>query len=278
MNGPDSQTVSLFLLKALKQEGIDHAFLVPGAMIDPFLGDYVKAGIRPIIAAKEDGAAYMSDGYGRARQYFGLCMGIGGPGITNMVTAISAAYEDRSSILVIAGSIKFKWEGKGTFQDSSSTGVDDIPIMRPITEYAEVLPRVDKAESFLKKAITAMRGVENRPAFLSVPLDIQQEPLSASYTPLHLKEPGRVIDYTSVQKVPELLVNSTRIVILAGNGSVWSQAHTEIENFAEEYNIPVVTTMRAKGAISEDNHMSFGVFGIGGSLQANKKLKEIHED
>jgi acetolactate synthase-1/2/3 large subunit len=83
--------VTLFILKALKLEGIDDIFLVPGAMIDSFACEYSKAGIRAIVAAQEGGAAYMADGYGRARQNFGVCMGIGGPGVTNMVTALSAA-------------------------------------------------------------------------------------------------------------------------------------------------------------------------------------------
>ena len=270
MSEPNPQTVSLYILKALKKEGIDHVFLVPGAMIDPFLGDYTKAGLTPIIAAKEDGAAYMADGYGRAKRDFGVVMGIGGPGITNMITSISASYEDRSSILIIAGSIMFKWEGKGTFQDSTSTGVDDIALMKPITEFAEVFPRADKVDPFLRKAIQSMRGVQNRPAFLSAPLDLQQEPLSTTYIPMDRKEPPRVVDGIQVKEIPGLLTNSTLISILAGNGSMLSKADAELTQFANEYNIPVVTTTRAKGAISEEDPMSFGVFGVGGSLQANK--------
>jgi len=239
-------------------------------MIEPFFANFKRAGINPIVSAKEDGAAYMADGYGRARQNFGVCMGIGGPGVTNMVTPISAAYGDRSSVLAIAGSIKFEWRGKGTFQDSSATGVDDIAIMKPMTAFAQIVPKADKTAPFLKKAIEAMRGIENLPAFLSIPLDSLREQFNEPYIPLHLEQPPRIVDDASIQQLPELLARFTRIVILAGNGSVLSQADAEIKEFAKEYSIPVVTTLRAKGAIPEDDPMSFGVFGIGGSLQANK--------
>jgi acetolactate synthase-1/2/3 large subunit len=239
-------------------------------MIEPFFANFKRSGINPIVSAKEDGAAYMADGYGRARKNFGVCMGIGGPGVTNMVTPISAAYGDRSSVLAIAGSIKFEWRGKGTFQDSSATGVDDIAIMKPMTAFAQIVPKIDKTAPFLKKAIEAMRGIENLPAFLSIPLDSLREPFSESYIPLHLTQPPRIVDDVSIQQLPELLASFTRIVILAGNGCVLSQADAEIKEFAKEYNIPVVTTLRAKGAIPEDDPMSFGVFGLGGSLQANK--------
>ena len=239
-------------------------------MIEPFFANFKRSGINPIVSAKEDGAAYMADGYGRARKNFGVCMGIGGPGVTNMVTPISAAYGDRSSVLAIAGSIKFEWRGKGTFQDSSATGVDDIAIMKTMTAFAQIVPKIDKTAPFLKKAIEAMRGIENLPAFLSIPLDSLREPFSESYIPLHLTQPPRIVDDVSIQQLPELLASFTRIVILAGNGCVLSQADAEIKEFAKEYNIPVVTTLRAKGAIPEDDPMSFGVFGLGGSLQANK--------
>ena len=270
MSEQSQDTVALFLLKALKQEGIDHIFLVPGAMLAPFLPHYSRAGITAIVAAHEGGAAYMADGYARARQHFGVCMGIGGPGVTNMATAVAAAYSDRSSVLVIAGTIPVDWEGRGTFQDSSATGVYDDEVLRAMTVFAEAIPDVDNVGSFLKKAIRAMGGVENRPAFLSVFVDLQQAQCSTAYQPLRLKEPARIVDLRTVQQVPDVLAQATRIAILAGNGSVRSGAGAQIQSFAKQYHIPVVTTLRAKGAIAEDDPLSFGVFGLGGSLQANK--------
>lgn len=266
----DSPNVAFFMLNALCQEGIQHIFLVPGAMIDPFLSEYEKAGITAIVAAQEGGAAYMADGYGRARQGFGVCMGIGGPGVTNMVTALSAAYADRTAVLAIAGTIPFTWEGQGTFQDSSPTGIDDHDVLRSMTVFSEEIPDVDHVDSFLKKALRAMGGFENRPAFLSVYLDLQKATLTTPYEPLHLQQPARILDSVSVQSVPEVLAAATRIVILAGNGSVRSRAQADIEHFASAYDIPVVTTLRAKGAIPEDHPLSCGVFGLGGSLWANR--------
>lgn len=264
--------VALYVLKALHDEGISHIFLVPGAMIDPFLSKYAKAGIVPIVACQEGGAAYMADGYARASQNFGVAMGIGGPGVTNMMTAISAAYSDRSPVLVVAGNIPFDWEGKGTFQDSSTTGVDDRDIMLPTTVFADVIPDTDLLETFIRKSIKAMKGVENRPAFISVPRDMQEDEWKASYTPVRAVESPRILDAERVGIVPELLDGATRISILVGNGAVWSQASEEIQAFAEEYSIPIVTSLRAKGAVSEDSKMSMGVYGLGGSLWANKVI------
>ncbi|MGI0063248.1 MAG: thiamine pyrophosphate-binding protein [Nitrosopumilaceae archaeon] len=263
------EPVSLFLLKALKKEGIDHVFLVPGFMIRPFFNHFSKVGIEPIVAAKEDGAAYMADGYGRIRQSFGVCMGIGGPGVTNMATPISAAYSDRSRVFAIAGSIEAGWSADGAFQDSSETGVHDVDIMNFMTAYAELLPDKNKINSFLKEAFIQMGGVENLPVFLSLPRNMLDEKISLSYTPQMKNEPPRIVDTVTAKKVIESLKNNSGIVMLVGNGSVWSQADEKIKEFAEQYHIPVVTTLRAKGAISEEHEMSFGVFGMGGSVWAN---------
>src|SRR6266568_4808209 len=88
-----------FILNALVQEGLTHLFMVPGGLVDPFLpalARYPK--LQPIIAAHEGGAAYMADGYARASGRFGAVMGIGGPGLCNMATAVAAAKTDASPV------------------------------------------------------------------------------------------------------------------------------------------------------------------------------------
>ena len=157
--------VAEFILESLKKQGVDNVFLVPGGMIDPLVSGASKKGIRVIVTAHEAGAAYMADGYARAKQSFGVCMGIGGPGITNMITALAAAYVDQSPILVIGGTIPKEWEGLDAVQDSSPSGVNDIEFTRPVTSFSQQIPTVEAVPRFLKKAIRSMFSLEKRPAF-----------------------------------------------------------------------------------------------------------------
>ena len=77
-----------------------HVFIDLGGLNDAFMPPLSEtAGIRPIVAAFEGGAAYMADGYARASGGLGVCMGIGGPGVLNMVTPLTAAMSDRSAVL-----------------------------------------------------------------------------------------------------------------------------------------------------------------------------------
>ena len=262
--------VARYVLRAIRDEGVEHAFLVTGYKIAPFMSEFDEAGVTPVVACHEGGAVYMADGYARATKNFGLAMGIGGPGVTNMLTAVAAAYSDRSPVLIVAGHVPFTLEGQGTFQDSSTTGVEDRDLIVPMTTFAEVIPSKKLVGSFVRKAVKAMKGVENRPAFLSVPRDLQFENLPYDYTPVNSVESPRILDAHAAAKTPDLLSYSTRITILAGNGAVWSNAGDEIQAFASEYQIPVVTTLRAKGAIPEDHPLAMGVFGAAGSLWSNQ--------
>jgi len=74
-----------YVLRAVYDEGIRHAFLVPGGLIDPFLTAFKGAGVEGIVAAHEAGAGFMADGYGRSSSKFGVCLAIGGPGAANLV-------------------------------------------------------------------------------------------------------------------------------------------------------------------------------------------------
>ncbi len=100
-----------FVLNALVQEGLTHLFMVPGGLVDPFLPALARVSqLRPIVAAHEGGAAYMADGYARASGRFGAVLGIGGPGLTNMATAVAAAKTDGSPVLVLSGEIPLDME------------------------------------------------------------------------------------------------------------------------------------------------------------------------
>ena len=121
-----------YLLEAFRGEGLTHVFLVPGGLLDPFLPALTETqGLTPIVACHESGAAYMADGYARASGRFGVCFAIGGPGVTNMVTAVATARTDCSPLMVISGQVPTDWEGRGGFQDSSRNKENAHVVERP---------------------------------------------------------------------------------------------------------------------------------------------------
>ena len=131
-----------FILDALLREGLDHLFMVPGGLVDPFLPALARhPGLKPIVAAHEGGAAYMADGYARASGRFGAALGIGGPGLCNMVTAVAAAKTDSSPVLILSGEIPLDMEGLGEFQDASQATLDDTSVMKPLTRLSTTVAK-----------------------------------------------------------------------------------------------------------------------------------------
>jgi acetolactate synthase I/II/III large subunit len=265
-----------YLLEAFRGEGITHVFLVPGGLIDPFLPALAGTpGITPIVAGHEGGAACMADGYARASGRFGVCFAIGGPGITNMVTAVAAARTDFSPIMVISGQVPTDWEGRGGFQDSSPAALNDIGIFRPITISSLMVENLHLVNHHLRASLTRMLAGAKGPVHFSLPTNIQKGEVQSAWVKLDesLYSP-RFVDRHGIERLWRLLAPSdsaaapVKIAVLAGAGVEKSGGTRDLVTFAERFDIPVATTLRAKGVFPEDHPLSLGVFGYAGHRHA----------
>lgn len=264
-----------YLLDILQQEGITHLFLVPGGYIDPIITALKDAkSLQGIVAAHEGGAVMMADGYARASGKFGAAIGIGGPGITNMVTGIATAYTDGIPLFIITGETKNAWEGRGAFQDSGIDGINDTTMLEPITVLKHSINDIKAVEHHIKHLLHAMLNHANRgPVHLSIPTDIQVQECEFQYEklPYTIYHP-RILEQQSMARLHLLLKDQANVAILAGTGTIHSGAAQSLLKVAERYNIPVATTLGAKGIISEDHRLSLGVFGWFGTRRANEVL------
>lgn len=272
----DAIPATRYLLEALRAEGITHAFLVPGGLIDPFLPALADTpGIMPVVAAHEGGAACMADGYARAGGRFGVCLAIGGPGITNMVTAMAAARSDFSPVLVVSGQVPTDWEGRGGFQDSSPAALNDVMMLSPLTKSSLMVENIHLFNHHLRASLTRMLAGSQGPVQLSLPIDIQRAAVHATWEKLDrsLYYP-RFVDLEAMERLWQLLAPAPptqppqRILVLAGAGVEKSDASGDLVACAERFEIPVATTLRGKGVFPEDHRLSLGVFGYAGQRPA----------
>ena len=257
------------LFDAVRAQGVRHVFLVPGGHIDPLvakLGEGV--GLVPIVAAHEEGAGFMADGYARIGGGFGVCLTIGGPGAANLLPAAIAAQSDRSRVLLITGDVASTLQGRGAFQDASVDGTRDVEFLRPATVYSE---EVDLASQFprqLAAAFRAMCGVPSGPAHLSIPSDVQQAPVGAAPAPI-AAAPARPVDVAELGRVAaDVIASAGKLAVLAGRGCVASGAADALRTFAETYEVPVATTFAAMGVLPFDHRLSLGMFGYAGAQRA----------
>lgn len=269
-----------YYLDAVAREGVTHAFLVPGGLIDPFLADLANTpGLTPVVAAHENGAACMADGYARASGRFGLCLCIGGPGVTNTLTGAVAAATDHSPVLILSGQVPTNWEGRGGFQDSSPATLNDLAMLGPAVRKSLAVENIHLAGHHLRSALTAMLAGAQGPVHLSLPTDIQRGEPATPWTPLDpsLYRP-RYFDPEALDRAMDILAPLSgeapprRIAILAGAGVEKSDCAPDLLRLAERYAIPVATTLRAKGVFPEDHPLSLGVFGYAGHRHAIEGL------
>ena len=273
--------VADFIIRSLRDQGVDHIFLDLGGLNDAFMPSLSQTeGVRPVVAAFEGGAAYMADGYARASGGLGVCMGIGGPGVLNMVTPLTAAMSDRTPVLAISGEVPRSWEGMGGFQDASGAAIDDIAILRGATGLSVSANSPAVIAHHLRHALT-LALTQRVPVHISVPVDVQRADVDGDWQPLDadLITPNTVDEY-AMSKLATTLEqpDHQRIVILAGPGVLQAGAVDQLRMFAERFDIPVATTLSGKGLIEDDHPLALGVFGYGGSRLAIDAIRSDEVD
>jgi acetolactate synthase-1/2/3 large subunit len=274
-----------YLLDALATEGIDHLFMVPGGLVDPFLPALARqAKLRPIVAAQEGGACYMADGYARASGKFGAVLCIGGPGLGNTVTPVAGARTDGSPVLVLSGEVSTATEGLGMFQDASEQTLDDVSVMRPITRYSSSVDNARNLNHLFRRAMVEMRTAPMAPVHLSLPRDVQTAEIDVRHTRIDPEIVRTGLGSPASMEASLALFAGgggpapIRIAILAGAGVEHSDGAQSLREFAEAFDIPVATTLRAKGVFPEDHPLSLGVFGYAGTHHARIALADTTPD
>ncbi|QUR66085.1 thiamine pyrophosphate-binding protein [Mycobacterium spongiae] len=273
--------VADYLISSLGEQGVGHIFLDLGGLNDAFMPALTgTSGVRPIVAAFEGGAAYMADGYARAGGGLGVCMGIGGPGVLNMVTPLTAAMTDRTPVLAISGEVARSWEGMGGFQDASGAGIDDISALRAVTGLSVSLSSPAVVPHHLRHAMTHAL-TQRVPTHISVPVDVQRADIDATWHRIgrDLVSPA-IVDERALANLAAALAepDHQRIVVLAGPGVLHADGTAQLRAFVERFDIPVATTLSGKGLIEEDHPLALGVFGYGGSRWAIDAIRSDDVD
>ncbi|MEM9505586.1 MAG: biosynthetic-type acetolactate synthase large subunit, partial [Cyanobacteria bacterium P01_E01_bin.43] len=266
------------LIDSLQRHGVSHIFGYPGGAILPIYDELYKAelrgGIRHILVRHEQGASHAADGYARATGQVGVCFGTSGPGATNLVTGIATAAMDSIPMVVITGQVPRPAIGTDAFQETDIFGIT-LPIVKHsyVVRAAKDMPRI-VAEAFYI-AQTGRPG----PVLIDVPKDVGIEEFD--YVPV---EPGDIQlpgykptvkgNPRQVDHAIRLLRRAKQPLLYVGGGAITAGAHSEIQELAEYFSIPVTTTLMGKGAFDEHHALSVGMLGMHGTAYANFAVSE----
>jgi acetolactate synthase-1/2/3 large subunit len=274
--------VSELIVRFMARLGIDTVFGIPGAHILPVYDALYDSAIKSVLVKHEQGAAFMAGGYARASGKIGACITTAGPGATNLVTGIANAYADKLPVLIITGETSTYIFGKGGLQESSGEGgsIDQVSLFKGITRYNKIVERTDYLENVLNQAAKILLSDQPGPVLLSFPYNIQKELADAGILERieTKRRPRPAIDASQpVRALAEMLLAARQPVIVAGYGCIRSGAQAELARLAETLNIPVTTSLKAKGAIAEQSPLSLGSLGVTSSGHAYRYILD-HAD
>ncbi|TQF02229.1 glyoxylate carboligase [Kitasatospora acidiphila] len=253
-------TAARAAVEILKREGVEVAFGVPGAAINPFYKALKEGGgIRHTLARHVEGASHMADGYTRAKAgNIGVCIGTSGPAGTDMITGLYSAIADSVPILCITGQAPVAKLHKEDFQ-----AIDIAAIARPVTKAATTVLEAAQVPGVLQQAFHLMRSGRPGPVLIDLPIDVQQAEIDFdpdTYHPLPVHRPTAT--RAQAERALSHLLASERPLIVAGGGIINADAADLLVEFAELTGTPVIPTLMGWGAIPDDHELNAGMVGV----------------
>jgi len=250
------RTVSDVLIEQIAEWGVQYVFGIPGTSTLGLVDAIRKSGrIQYIQVRHEQTAAFMASAYGKLTGHVAACLGVSGPGATNLATGLYDASLDHSPVLALTGLVARQLIGPGSVQE-----IDQYSFFEPICVFNKILMSEDQTTMLATLAIRHAlldRGV----AHIGVPSDVQKLPCDAPILPLEGRMPNLAFgqEETLIEKAAHIIDKAERPVIIAGFGA--RGQGTKLLRLASKISAPIVTTFRAKGVIDEDNELCAGCHG-----------------
>jgi sulfoacetaldehyde acetyltransferase len=260
-------TPSEAFVETLVAHGVKHVFGIVGSAYMDALDLFPPAGIRFISVAHEQGAGHMADGYSRVSNRQGVCIAQNGPGITNFVTAVAAAYWAHSPVVVITPETGSATQGMGGFQET-----DQMPIFSKITKYQAHVNRPDRLAEFTSRCFDLALS-ERGPTQLNIPRDYFYGDVDGNI-PKPIKIERAAGGAKSLEEAAKLLAEAKFPVIVAGGGVIMSDGQAEAKALAEYLSAPVVTSYLHNDAFPASHPLMCGSLGYQGSKAAMKLIAQ----
>ena len=258
-----------YLHQQVRLAGTSRAFGVPGSYILPIWQAF-KSDPGIVLARHESGAAFMADGWSRVTGRLGVVIATIGPGLTNLVTGVAAAYRDSTPLLVVTGQAPTASFGRGAFLESYTLdrSVSPHDLFSPISKASLEIVDLSNARYLIDTAIAMALSGRNGPVHLSVPVDLQAAELHYARHRPTARVPAAqrsrsALSPSGLTTAAATLVAAERPLILVGWGAARHGLGSDIEAVAEHLNAPVVCTCKAISGLPATHPLLTGHLGPG---------------
>lgn len=275
---PQRQTGGFALMDSLVRHGVKHIFGYPGGAILPIYDELyrfeARGELQHILVRHEQGAAHAADGYARATGKVGVCFATSGPGATNLVTGIATAHMDSIPLVIITGQVPRSAIGTDAFQETDIYGIS-----LPIVKHSYVVRDPQDMSRIVAEAFHIASTGRPGPVLVDVPKDVGLEEFD--YIPV---EPGQVKlpgyrptvkgNPRQINAALQLIEEAKQPLMYVGGGAISANAHAQVHELAELFQIPVTTTLMGIGSFDERHDLSVGMLGMHGTAYANFAVTE----
>ncbi len=263
----DDWTGGRAVVELLKAEGVRHIFGIVGStFLDVLDRLYDDPSVEYINVRHEQAAAFMADGLARVTDLPGVCLVTSGPGATNLLTGVAAAYVAHSPVVVLVGGIALDHYLKDAFQE-----FDLVGMFRPVTKQAIQINKPERIPELLRGALrTAMSGRQG-PVFVEIPRDVLNGKLATaaalppgSYRITH----AQPLHPDAVREGARRLRQAERPLLLVGGGASRAGANELVVQLSERYGIPMITAYGRNDAVPNSHSLYLGPLGRAGAPEA----------
>ena len=260
------------LVESLERVGVEVAFGIPGGAILPAYDPLMDSSIRHILTRHEQGAGHAAEGYAMTSGKVGVCIATSGPGATNLVTPIANAYMDSTPLVAITGQVNSASIGTDAFQEADIRG-----ITMPITKHSFLVKRTQDIPLAIQEAFHIASTGRKGPVLVDIAKDALANTAEFRW-PEEMDLPGYKPTVTphgrQIRAAARLISASKRPVLYVGGGVMAAKAYDELAQLAEMANIPVVTTLMARGVFPDSHDLHMGMPGMHGTVAAVGALQK----
>lgn len=255
-------TGAKIVIETLIEQGCDLLFGYPGGQVIDLFDELYRSRdrIRHILTAHEQGAAHAADGYARATGKVGVVMATSGPGATNLVTGIAAAYLDSVPMVAITGNVPCSQIGRDSFQE-----VDIVGVSMPVTKHNFIVKHIEELAETIRTAFQIAKSGRPGPVLVDIPKDVQEA--VCEFTPLGHPaepEPKRLAAEDRLRQAAMMLAKAKRPYIYFGGGVIAGNASAELIALAEKLDAPMGCSLMGLSAVPSEHPLFLGMQGMHG--------------
>lgn len=239
---------------AFLKTGVEYIFGVPGESISPVQYAVEDTPIEIITARHEQAAAFMAESYGRMTGKPGVVLVTFGPGFTNTISAMVNAQMTNAPMVLIAGAHGPKSMDRLGLQDMRQR-----PIIESVVKKSLVCRKAERIPEYIDLAFRFASQGRKGPVFLELPIDVLDGEVEMDkVNQVSTRIVSRPVDKNDALQMMEMIGAAKQPIILAGSGTYYSKAGTELTDFVEKTGIPAFTIKMGRGMIPDSHPLCFG--------------------